>query len=711
MKSSLMQAILISLGSWLIFMSIDSMFLGVFTIVQKSHYNLFPDFISSVTILVCYLCIGISLGLISVMILFIKRKIYQAKQSDSFYVALSLSLAVNCMINIFSISNALGLPFKTVPTYIILFGFLLCGFIKITHYLKKSMLISLVSLCVSIELFWSIVRGFLKGGILFVLINPINMVYVFPLALFICSIVFIFIYLLVPYVIPKIKNRPVMLLLVFFITCLVFKDTLNSYSTSEHIDVCTNKPNILLIVMDTTRVDHLSCYGYHKKTTPHIDRYAQDAVIYKNAYSTASWTLPSMASILTGTYPGYHGAHRVETSETYFPMNKLNDKNTTLAELLKQAGYNTAGIVGCEFLTKVFGLHQGFNYFDDKISSYLFTLSTFAVLQCSNHFFPLIDYLSSKGYYGYRVADQINKSALSWLEENGKKEPFFLFLHYFDPHHPYWPEELGTAQRNIPDKIRGKYKKGNVNYVDMERGIIDSVMRGEKPLLPDEKDYLLNNYNREISILDKKIGAIFKKLEDMSLYDNTLIIITADHGESFGEHNLMLHGVHLYDDNIHVPLIIKYPLRDKQKGFIDYPVSLVGIVPTILSHLSIEPPDFIQGSPFNQRHEQRIIAQNYFDPNFKKQKWAKRFMYDLISIKVGDYKYIKVLNGEDQLFNLKEDQKETDNIIKKGEGIKNNIRNLLDLYTKQLKLAEKSNGKVVIDKKTMQNLKALGYIN
>jgi arylsulfatase A-like enzyme len=245
----------------------------------------------------------------------------------------------------------------------------------------------------------------------------------------------------------------------------------------------------------------------------------------------------------------------------------------------------------------------------------------------------------------------------------------------------------------------------------MERDLIDSVRWGEKPLLPDERDYLINNYDREISELDKKIGEIFQKLRELDLYDTTLIIVTADHGESFGEHNLMLHGVHLYEETIRVPLLIKYPFCDTQKGFIDYPVSLAGVVPTLCSYLSIPTPDFIQGAPFNQPHQQKILAQNFFDRNLKTQKWADRLTHDLISLKVGDYKYITASDGEDQLFNLKEDPQETHNIIHSENQRSSALGNLLATYTERLKLTEKAAGTVVLDEKTLQNLKALGYLH
>lgn len=700
-----------ALVCWLIFASIDFMMLAAFTLAQKSHYSLFPGFVSVLALLACYLSIGILLGLITAAALSLKTALVQGTSPNGFHASLSLSLTVNCLINLYTIGHALALPFQTPALFVLIGGFLCWGLINVIRSLKKSAAVSLLALCIALELFWGIIRGCLRGGIFLLTVHGITVVYVFLLSLFLCATVFTLLYFVAPALVLKMKKLPRVLALFSCGTCLLCSVSSDTYSTHENTTPYTSNPNIVLIVMDTTRVDHLSCYTYQKKTTPHIDAFAKDALIYTNAYATASWTLPSIASILTGTYPGDHGAHRIETTETYLPMNALDDTKTTLAELLKQAGYSTAGMVSCEFLTERFGMHQGFTHFDDTISSYLFTLSTFGVVQFLNHFFPVLDYLSSKGLYGYSVAEQVNTSALSWLEENGREDPFFLFLHYFDPHHPYLPEHLGTHPKHIPDGIEERYRKDYVNYIDMERDLIDSVKWGGKPLLPDERDYLIGNYDREISELDKMIGEIFKKLQELDLYDTTLIIVTADHGESFGEHNLMLHGVHLYEETIHVPLLIKYPACDEQKGFIDYSVSLTGIVPTICSYLSIPTPDVIQGAPFNQPHQQKILAQNFYDRNLKQQKWANRLTHDLISLHLGDYKYIAVSAGEDQLFNLKEDPQETHNIIHRDNQTASTMRNLLAAYTERLKLTQKATGTVVLDEKTMQNLKALGYLN
>jgi arylsulfatase A-like enzyme len=556
------------------------------------------------------------------------------------------------------------------------------------------------------EAFWSILRGSLRGGIFLTDFTETGqIVYLVLLSLVGCSVLFILFYSILPLLLLKAKRPQVKITALVIVLCFLPKDMSVSHASLEQFTEPVEKPCIVMIVMDTVRVDHLSCYGHKKSTTPHLDRFAQDALLYKNAYATAPWTLPSIASILTGAYPGHHGAHRVTTSDSYYPANKLSDVHSTLPEILQGSEYTTAGVVSCEWLTASFGINRGFNHFNDRIPSYFFTLSTFAVLQFSNHFFPLKDYLFFNGYYGQRIAHQINKAALSWLRSYGKNQPFFLFLHYFDPHHPYFPEHLGTSRGFIPDTIRHRYPLNTANYVDVEGEIINSVLKGEKPLLSDEKSFLLNNYDRDISRLDQKLGELFAALKEMNLYEKTLIIVTSDHGEAFGEHNLMLHGRALFNNNLHVPLLIKYPFNEKRRGIIDCPVSLAGIAPTVLSYLSLEIPDSIQGFPFSQKNQQLLIAQNFHDPH------SKEFPHDLISIQQDNYKYIEARGGDDQFYNLKDDPGETRNLITTKSTKKDELRELLHFYSSQLKLVEGKDDPAAVDTKTLQNLKALGYIN
>jgi arylsulfatase A-like enzyme len=229
-------------------------------------------------------------------------------------------------------------------------------------------------------------------------------------------------------------------------------------------------------------------------------------------------------------------------------------------------------------------------------------------------------------------------------------------------------------------------------------------------LLDHERKYLVDNYDREIMVLDKKVGKILDDLKDRGLYDDSLIIITADHGESFGEHNLMLHGICLYEDNLHVPLLVKYPSGNTPAGTREHPVSLTGIMPTVLSYLSIPVPDDVQGSPLDDQENQAILAQNYTSTHFKGQQ---QFRSDMISLQQGDYKYIRFVQTQDQLFNLREDPEERRNIMN-SEGIPTeSIQHALNGFMGQFSSSgpEDEVEKAEMDKATLENLKSLGYLD
>jgi arylsulfatase A-like enzyme len=255
-----------------------------------------------------------------------------------------------------------------------------------------------------------------------------------------------------------------------------------------------------------------------------------------------------------------------------------------------------------------------------------------------------------------------------------------------------------------------KYGRKSANYADMEKHLIASVQNGTKPLLDHEQKYLVDNYDREIMMLDKKVGKILDELKDRGLYDDSLIIITSDHGESFGEHNLMLHGISLYEDNLHVPLLVKYPSGNTPAGTQEHPVSLTGIMPTVLSYLSIPVPEDVQGVPFDDREAQTILAQNYTSTHFKGQQ---QFRSDVVSLHQGDYKYIRFVKTQDQLFNLREDPAELHNIMDAVGVPAKTMQHTLNSFMEQFSLSgpEDEGEKAEMDKATLENLKSLGYLD
>jgi len=166
--------------------------------------------------------------------------------------------------------------------------------------------------------------------------------------------------------------------------------------------------------------------------------------------------------------------------------------------------WNRRNYKRCVFRQRIWVASGDSIIFDDTVYAYLVALSAFRPLSFLNLFIPIVDYLCANGLYESKIADQINTSAFSWLDQNKNKAPFFLLIHYFDPHDPYLPEELGISKNVIPEQIRKKYANRTVNYTDLESSIIYSVQRGKKPLLPEEKALLVDNYDREINLLDKK---------------------------------------------------------------------------------------------------------------------------------------------------------------------------------------------------------------
>ncbi len=240
--------------------------------------------------------------------------------------------------------------------------------------------------------------------------------------------------------------------------------------------------NVLLVSIDTCRADHLGCYGYKRPTTPNIDAVAQDGTIFKMALTPVPVTTPAHSSMFTGTYPPTHGV-RLNTYD------RLADSNVTLAKLLRDAGYQTAAFVGGFPLDSRFGLNQGFDTYDGRFT---------------------------EKNLSKRAAEDVSRPALAWLEDHGK-QPFFLFLHYYDAHYPYEPHPADTAP-----------------YAD-------------------------DPYAGEIAYIDHCIGRVLDRLRARGLYDNTLVIITGDHGEGLGEHGETAHGFFIYQSTLRVPLVIRAP--------------------------------------------------------------------------------------------------------------------------------------------------------
>ena len=291
---------------------------------------------------------------------------------------------------------------------------------------------------------------------------------------------------------------------------------------------------MVLITIDTLRADHLRCYGYEEIETPNIDGLAKRGYLFEQAYSVAPTTAPSHATILTGTYPMYHG---VRDNGNY----ALAPTNLTLAEILKAEGFLTAAFVSSFVLERRFGIDQGFDTYDEDFEGGASQFKQ-GVHRWMGHEFDNFE----------RNAALTNAAVLPWLKKNGKKV-FFLWVHYYDPHRNYTPPEPWATR------------------------------------------YEGRPYDGEIAFADEQLGRLLQELERIGAADNMLIVLVADHGEGLGEHE-ETHGLTLFDPLIRAPLIIVPPNGIAGGKRIRRQVLTVDILPTILDLAGVEIPEHVQGT-------------------------------------------------------------------------------------------------------------------
>ncbi|MDY6853851.1 MAG: sulfatase [Thermodesulfobacteriota bacterium] len=464
------------------------------------------------------------------------------------------------------------------------------------------------------------------------------------------------------------------------------------------------KPNILFISIDTLRADHVSIYNeIEKETSPNIDRIAQKGYVFKRAYTPSSWTLPAHASMMTGLFPSSHQADRSLHQTMSWPVDPLPYSALTLAEILRDNGYRTAGIISNPFVSSTFGMHQGFEFFDDQVDLFedirYLSLKDYSILFKILEIFNIID---KDDYDGEQRVIEVNKRALDWFQKHrDDSAPFFLFLHYNEPHFTYeppWPYNKSKSGMQLD------------YFTDIEL-----LNEGQFSLSSYGLNDLTALYDGEISYLDHHLGIFFKKLKQWNLLDNTLVIITSDHGESFNEHEIWQHGNSLYEEQIRVPLIIQHPKLVPSSIFDnDNIAQLVDLMPTILDILQIQIPAHIQGRSllpiFQGKPELSFnlaFAEIRADINWKAQN--PRYGDAIKAVLNKEWKYISYDNGREELYNLELDPQEKNNLFS-AEIIKaKEMRELLNAWSHAVS-PEKRDKKGKIDGGRLEQLRSLGYL-
>jgi len=432
----------------------------------------------------------------------------------------------------------------------------------------------------------------------------------------------------------------------------------------------TAPPNVVLITLDSLTASHLGCYGYARSTSPNIDAFAGRATLYRRAFATAPWTLPTHASIMTGKYPFEHGAHTFKVGATAVREYPLDDSFLTLAEALKQEGYATAAFTAnTGYLDPRWKLDQGFDIYLNK---------------------------RVKG-------DALNKAAFQWLDAHAGGS-FFLFLNYMDTHSPY---NVGKPKQRPDFLAHVENRNGEPIFQDL----VKRMIAGEAKLPETEVALLEDLYDIGIANVDEYMQALFERLRAMGIYDETMIVLTADHGEYFGEHGLIEHGKDVYQGGLWVPLIIKYPHQTKGE-IVEAEASSADIPRLVLSHF---PPEITKRylPQFSDEHGERVvISENYYVfPALWKLGRLSRFNRRRTVVYAWPHKLIESSDGPDELYDLERDPGEEENLLASEPEVAREMKERFEQFKSgRVERLDPGEQAVAPNPERIKELKALGYL-
>ncbi len=427
------------------------------------------------------------------------------------------------------------------------------------------------------------------------------------------------------------------------------------------LSYCGKKPprlNVVIITIDALRADHLSLYGYSLKTSPNIDSFAQEAWVYESAFCTIPKTSASIASMLTGLHPS---VLKIRPN-----FGTLREEFLTLAEALKKKGYVTGASVFNGNLDRAFGFAQGFDFYDE---------------------------VWKKEGDKEASAPLITADALRFIEENRNK-PFFLWLHYIDPHAPYQPETKWVEEREGGKDIRKIEKK-----IVVGEGVW--VHLDAHPNL----EYYVARYDGEVRKADFYVGKVLQKLKEQGLLSRSMVIISADHGEELGEHNLFFdHGPLPFNSSARIPLILYLP--GKRPRRIKEAVSLMDVTPTVAELLGLKFPYPLTGSSLlePQSHRRLLILGLM---GHAVVSWPEKLNF----ISERGRKYLGL--APYYLYNISSDPLELNPLPLSSLKISRLTRlrdQLLRKYRRESRKFKGQRRKKKLSKKTLENLKSLGYV-
>jgi arylsulfatase A-like enzyme len=385
-------------------------------------------------------------------------------------------------------------------------------------------------------------------------------------------------------------------------------------------------PNVVLVSVDTLRADALGAYG-GPVATPAFDGLARDGVLFAQAIAPAPQTAPSHATLFTGQEVLHHGSVRNGVP--------LDEAAETLAEILRGAGYATAAFVSCFVLDDRFGWAQGFDVYESKFPKRGETM---------RHRGGLWEKFDFEGFD--RRAGQTNARALPWLAS--ARSPFFLFVHYFDPHAPYTGPPAFMAK--VP---RAFARREAADRIDGLQVAMPSISR-------DQLEHILRSYQAEVLLVDRALGALLAALDARGLRNRTLVVVAADHGEGLGQHGTLDHAPNLYEEQVRVPLLLRWPGEITAGQRIGEPVGLVDVAPTIAELAGVTFTEEPDGRSLTAalkagavRDSRPIIGRRLrYERSYQGHRGTKFF------VRSDRWKYIRATEDPDELYDLVADPKE-----------------------------------------------------
>lgn len=424
-------------------------------------------------------------------------------------------------------------------------------------------------------------------------------------------------------------------------------------------------PDVILIMVDTLRADHLGCYGYERPVSPAIDALAADSVLFERVYAAAPWTTASVAAMMTSQFPSSLGIRdRVVGFDARHP---------SLAGTLRESGYRTEGIVSVDMLSAKLGFGAGFDAYDDR---------------------------NYTGRAGVTAPQVVDKARALFASATGK--PVFSFIHVFDPHynfiqHPQWnfhPDYRGELVSNQP---------------------IMELWERLGRLTADDMKFLVSAYDSEIAFTDRHLGVFLDDLRRQGRYDDALIILTGDHGEEMRERGWIGHSISVHKEQVHVPLLVKLP--GGKGARVPTPVSLLDLMPTLLRYLDVKAPRGLEGTPHDLTNPRSIATRPVFSETFHAQRHRPGGMdpIALAAVQVGNHKLIhNGMSGKAAVYDLQADPLERSPRRPAQNDEDRALVELINDWHRHVKAksrgAQTEDAQERLDEEQLKRLKSLGYV-